>query len=54
MIEKLFKENSELLHKVEIKKYMNYETNQLEINLSDFKATLCIKDTKKFSVDTYL
>lgn len=38
MINELLKENYELLYKVEIKKYMNYETNQLEINLSDFKV----------------
>lgn len=44
----LLKENSEFLHKVEIKKYMNDETNQLEIDLSDFKI---FNENKK--IDTF-
>ncbi|MFX4284796.1 hypothetical protein ACOL3A_09575 [Aliarcobacter butzleri] len=44
----LLKENSELLHKVGIKKYMNDETNQLEIDLSDFKI---FNENKK--IDTF-
>lgn len=44
MIKDLLKENSELLYKVGIKKYINYKTNQLEIDLSDFKI---FNDNKK-------
>lgn len=48
MLTDLLKEHSELLYKVGIKKYMNDETKELEIDLSDFKI---FDENKK--IDTF-
>lgn len=48
MMTDLLKEHSELLYKVGIKKYMNDETKELEIDLSDFKI---FDENKK--IDTF-
>ena len=50
-IEDILRENNELLHKVEINKYINCETGALEINLSDFKI---FNDNKEKNDKFYL